>query len=93
MPIYEYRCTKCGAEFEVIQKMSDRPLRTCRECKGRLEKQVSRTAFQLKGGGWYADGYGKGGRAKKSKSGGSNGGSKSDSSSDSKSDTKSDTAA
>jgi putative FmdB family regulatory protein len=59
MPIYEYRCTKCGEQIEVIQRFSDRPLRTCRSCKGKLEKLVSRSSFMLKGGGWYAEGYGK----------------------------------
>lgn len=58
MPIYEYRCKKCGEQFEVIQKFSDRPLRSCRSCKGRLEKLISRSSFALKGGGWYAEGYG-----------------------------------
>ena len=58
MPIYEYRCQKCGEQFEVIQKFSDRPLRRCRSCKGKLEKLISRSSFSLKGGGWYAEGYG-----------------------------------
>ena len=57
MPIYEYRCTKCGHLIEIIQKLSDRPLRKCPECSGRLEKLVSRASFQLKGGGWYSEGY------------------------------------
>ena len=61
MPIYEYRCKSCGEVFEVIQQFRDRPLRKCRHCSGRLEKLISRTAFQLKGGGWYAQGYTKGG--------------------------------
>jgi putative FmdB family regulatory protein len=57
VPIYEYRCTKCGQLIEIIQKLSDRPLRKCSECSGRLEKLVSRASFQLKGGGWYSEGY------------------------------------
>jgi putative FmdB family regulatory protein len=57
VPIYEYRCTKCGHLIEIIQKLSDRPLRKCPECTGRLEKLVSRASFQLKGGGWYSEGY------------------------------------
>jgi putative FmdB family regulatory protein len=60
MPIYEYQCTECGERLEVIQKFSARPLRTCRVCKGKLEKLISRTAFILKGGGWYAEGYNRG---------------------------------
>lgn len=57
MPIYEYRCTKCKKQHEVIQKMSDPPLKTCPSCKGKLEKELSLSGFQLKGGGWYKDGY------------------------------------
>ena len=64
MPIYEYRCTKCGHLIEIIQKLSDRPLRKCSECSGRLEKLVSRASFQLKGVGWYAEGYSSGGGKK-----------------------------
>ena len=57
MPLYEYRCLKCGEVFEVLQKFSDPPLKRCSSCRGKLEKLVSRTSFQLKGGGWYAQGY------------------------------------
>ena len=59
MPIYEYRCRACNKVFEVIQRFGDRTLRKCTECGGRLDKLVSRTAFQFKGGGWYAEGYSK----------------------------------
>jgi putative FmdB family regulatory protein len=77
MPIYEYRCTKCSDEIEVMQKITDRPLRKCRKCSGRLEKLISRTSFQLKGGGWYDSGYTKSpsGSGKKKSSSGSGGGS------------------
>jgi putative FmdB family regulatory protein len=57
MPIYEYRCEKCGNHFEVIQKFSDSPLKTCSSCKGRLTKLISQTSFQLKGAGWYVTDY------------------------------------
>lgn len=54
MPIYEYLCGACGHQEEVIQKMSDKPLTKCPACgKNKLRKQVSSTAFQLKGEGWY----------------------------------------
>jgi putative FmdB family regulatory protein len=71
MPIYEYACKACGHEFEEWQKISDKPIRTCPSCKKRkVEKLVSMSSFQLKGGGWYADGYasskGKGDEAKTS---------------------------
>jgi len=58
MPIYEYRCTSCGHTLEVIQKINDKPLKKCTECSGALEKLISRSAFQLRGGGWYSEGYG-----------------------------------
>jgi putative FmdB family regulatory protein len=59
MPIYEYHCNACDHEFEVMQKMSDRPIRKCEKC-GRLKakKMISRTSFVLKGSGWYVTDYG-----------------------------------
>jgi putative FmdB family regulatory protein len=59
MPIYEYACAACGHEFEEWRKMSDPPVKTCPKCKKKkkVERLISRTAFQLKGGGWYADLY------------------------------------
>ena len=57
MPIYEYRCEKCGNQFEIIQKFSDRPLKSCPTCKGKLFKLISQAAFQLKGSGWYVTDY------------------------------------
>ena len=54
MPIYEYQCTKCGHQEEVLQKISDAPLKKCPECgKSAMEKMVSAPSFRLKGGGWY----------------------------------------
>ncbi len=57
MPLYEYRCRSCGESFEVIQKFSDRPLKKCRACSGPLEKLISRSSFQLRGGGWCVNNY------------------------------------
>ncbi|QQS45746.1 MAG: zinc ribbon domain-containing protein [Acidobacteriota bacterium] len=57
MPIYEYVCQKCGHHLEIMQKMNDKNLTKCPECKGRLEKIFSQTSFQLKGSGWYASDY------------------------------------
>jgi len=54
MPIYEYSCTHCGHELEVLQKMSDAPLRDCPAChQPTLKKLISAVGFQLKGSGWY----------------------------------------
>jgi len=59
MPIYEYICEDCGEEVEAIQKFSDNPLKDCPKCeKPSLKKKTSMSAFHLKGGGWYSDGYG-----------------------------------
>lgn len=54
MPIYEYECSQCGHHLEVLQKMSDDPLKTCPECgKPELKKKISAAGFRLSGGGWY----------------------------------------
>lgn len=54
MPIYEYRCTQCGHEFDELQKVDDAPLVDCPECsKAALVKLVSAPSFRLKGSGWY----------------------------------------
>ena len=54
MPIYEYSCTHCGHELEVLQKMSDAPLQECPAChQPTLKKLISAVGFQLKGSGWY----------------------------------------
>ena len=59
MPIYRYRCTGCREITEVLAKMSDPPPSACSSCGAEsLEKTVARTGFMLKGGGWYAQGYG-----------------------------------
>jgi putative FmdB family regulatory protein len=58
MPTYEYQCKKCGREFEYQQRMSDPEKTLCEACGAEaLERMISRTAFSLKGGGWYKDLY------------------------------------
>jgi putative FmdB family regulatory protein len=57
MPIYEYECKTCRKILEVLQRISDEPLTQCPHCHGSVVKLVSKSAFHLKGGGWYADGY------------------------------------
>jgi putative FmdB family regulatory protein len=59
MPIYEYACKACGHEFEREQRISDAPIKKCPSCGAlRARRQISRTSFVLKGGGWYSDLYG-----------------------------------
>ena len=57
MPIYEYSCQKCHARIEVMQKITDKPLKRCQSCGGKLEKEWSPTSFQFKGSGWYVTDY------------------------------------
>ena len=71
MPIYEYRCKKCGKSVEAIQKVDDPPLATCEVCSGPMEKLVSRSSFQLRGGGWFSSGYSSGSGSSGSGSSGS----------------------
>ncbi|MBN2374099.1 zinc ribbon domain-containing protein [bacterium] len=53
MPIYQYRCDKCGHILEVIQNISDPPLKECKKCSGQLRKLISPPAIIFKGAGWY----------------------------------------
>ena len=57
MPIYEYQCTKCKKEFEVMQKITEEPLSECNSCGGELKKLITNTSFVLKGSGWYVTDY------------------------------------
>jgi putative FmdB family regulatory protein len=59
MPIYSYLCRACQSKMEVLAKMSDAPPQTCTHCgkQGQLDKLLARTAFQLKGDGWYHSNY------------------------------------
>ena len=59
MPIYEYKCSKCGEIFEAFQKIDDQPLSQCKFCLGKVEKLISHSSFQLKGSGWYLTDYAK----------------------------------
>jgi putative FmdB family regulatory protein len=59
MPIYEYRCVACGHHVEQLQKADDPAPEPCPSCGDPkpLERLMSRSSFQLKGGGWYSDLY------------------------------------
>jgi putative FmdB family regulatory protein len=58
MPIYEYKCKKCGKEFELFQGITDPVAKSCKFCKGPARKVMSLSSFHLKGSGWYATDYG-----------------------------------
>jgi putative FmdB family regulatory protein len=70
MPTYGYRCSKCGHELEILQKISDPPLKTCPECGGELTKKVYAAGVIFKGSGYYTTDYK---TSKSSDSGSSNG--------------------
>jgi putative FmdB family regulatory protein len=54
MPFYEYECPNCGFRDEVLQKITDKPLKKCPSCgKSSLRKLMSAPVFRLKGSGWY----------------------------------------
>ena len=54
MPFYEYECQNCKFYTEVMQKISDEPLKKCPSCgKSTMKKLISAPNFRLKGGGWY----------------------------------------
>ncbi len=54
MPFYEYECANCKFYLEVMQKISETPLKKCPSCgKSALKKLISAPVFRLKGGGWY----------------------------------------
>ncbi len=105
MPTYGYRCSNCGHEFEIRQKMTDEPLKTCPKCQAKLSKLLDPVGISFKGSGFYTTDYkdaGKGAGAAssngavKSSEGSSKGSSeskpesKSESKAEAKSDSKSD---
>jgi putative FmdB family regulatory protein len=81
MPTYGYRCRSCGHEFEVLQRMSDPPLKTCPKCAGELAKKVYSAGIIYKGSGYYTTDYkGKTAETSSAKSSTSDSGSESSSS-------------
>ena len=57
MPLYPYRCTKCGHKFEKIQSFSSEPETECPKCQGLLERPLTAPGLQFKGAGWYVNDY------------------------------------
>jgi putative FmdB family regulatory protein len=60
MPTYDYICSSCSNAWELEQRIVEDPVKKCPKCgKNTAKRQISSGAgFILKGGGWYADGYG-----------------------------------
>lgn len=57
MPIYEYQCDSCGAQRELILKHGEVARPSCTACRKRMRRVISKTAFILKGSGWYVTDY------------------------------------
>lgn len=58
MPTYDYKCKKCGFQFEVFQSMTDEPLKQCPTCKGELVRLIGAGAGLIfKGSGFYITDY------------------------------------
>jgi len=85
MPTYQYACTECGEQLEVVQKFSDEPLTVCPACEGRLRKVFSPVGVVFKGSGFYKT------DSRKSTATSSSSSAKSDAKSDAGSDSKSGT--
>jgi putative FmdB family regulatory protein len=58
MPLYDYKCAKCGHIFEVQQKMSEEPLKFCPLCKGPIKRLISASGIIFKGSGFHVNDYG-----------------------------------
>ncbi len=84
MPIYGYECTQCGHQLEVLQSISDDPLRSCPECMGPLRKLLYPVGVIFKGSGFYSTDYKSSSNGKKSDSSSGESSTKSESKSDSK---------
>lgn len=77
MPLYEYKCVKCGHRFEKIESLSASEVKKCPECGGRAERQLAPPAIQFKGSGWYVTDYARKGSSSSSSEGSGDGGAKS----------------
>jgi putative FmdB family regulatory protein len=57
VPLYEYKCLKCGRRTEKIESVSGPHLKKCPHCGGKVESLISAPAIQFKGSGWYVTDY------------------------------------
>jgi putative FmdB family regulatory protein len=53
MPTYQYACSVCGHEFELVQSFSEEPISVCPECKGEVRKVYANVGVVFKGTGFY----------------------------------------
>jgi putative FmdB family regulatory protein len=57
LPLYPYRCTQCGHQYEKVQKFNAEPETVCPQCGGPVERTLTAPALQFKGSGWYINDY------------------------------------
>lgn len=57
MPLYEYKCRKCGHRFEKIEAVTAPTTHRCPKCGAKAERQLAAPAIQFKGSGWYVTDY------------------------------------
>jgi putative FmdB family regulatory protein len=57
LPLYEYKCEKCGHRFEKIEKHSASEIKKCPKCGANAPRQISAAGIQFKGSGWYVTDY------------------------------------
>ena len=57
MPLYEYKCVKCGHRFEKIESVTASEIKKCPKCGARAERVLNAPAIQFKGTGWYVTDY------------------------------------
>jgi putative FmdB family regulatory protein len=58
VPLYEYKCLKCGRNTEKIENVSGPHLKKCPHCGGKVESVITAPSIQFKGAGWYVNDYG-----------------------------------
>jgi|ERR1700682_1784443 len=68
MPTYGYRCSNCGHQFEIVQRITDEPLKTCPKCQGKLSKMLYPVGISFKGSGFYTTDYKDSGKSSESSS-------------------------
>lgn len=59
MPTYDYQCDACEHTWELFQKITDNPVKSCPECKKRKARRLFGTgaAIMFKGSGFYETDY------------------------------------
>ena len=89
MPIYGYRCSACGHQFEILQRVSDEPLKVCPQCQGKLTKILYPAGVIFKGSGFYTTDYKGSGKSGSANGSGASAAAKSEPKSETKSESKS----